>query len=236
MNGIFYGVGLGPGDPELVTLKALKKLQEADCIYTVGSRQSERSISLAILQSLPNITGKVVQLQFTMSKEWGERLLKIEEHAIAIVKELRLGKNCAFVTIGDPMTYSTCSYLLRAIRRNMPELKSEIIPGVNSWSALAAQKQMPLVEDREVLRIVPSYDSDSLELDFPPKSMTILLKTYHSCNDLLERIPDNASIVYGASLTLPEQLIVEGKPAISALPETYLSMLAVKNTMEASHD
>lgn len=85
------------------------------------------------------------------------RLARIDAHASAIHAELACGADCAFVSIGDPMTYSTCSYLLRSLRRLDPGLAFEIVPGVNSWSALAAKCGEPLCEDREILRIVPSY-------------------------------------------------------------------------------
>ena len=131
MAGKFYGIGLGPGDPGLVTLKAADALRSVKAIYSVASRQSDRSISGRILDALPGITAERTELEFTMSKDFGERLARIDEHAALILAGIRRGEDAAFVTIGDPMTYSTCSYLLRALRRMEPELEYEIIPGVN---------------------------------------------------------------------------------------------------------
>ena len=218
--GTFYGIGLGPGDPELVTLKALKALQKADRIYTVLSRNAEQSVPDSIVRALPGIGAEPIPLEFTMS------LRKIGEHADSIASELRKGLNCAFTTIGDPLTYSTCSYLLKALKQRIPDLKSEIVPGVNSWSALAASVQKPLAEDTEILRIIPSFIAGDPE--FPENTTSILLKTYHTRDELLRKTPADAEVWYGANLGLANETATSDRTRIGTLPEAYLSMLAVK--------
>lgn len=90
------------------------------------------------------------------------------------------------------MTYSTCSYLLRSLRRLDPGLAFEIVPGVNSWSALAAKCGEPLCEDREILRIVPSYSIAEGEApELPECSTTVLLQ------DLPDAEPAARSIAAG---------------------------------------
>ena len=228
-KGMFYGVGLGPGDPELVTLKALRVLQGVGRIYAVASRQSDRSVSGAVIAALPGITAELVEPEFTMSTDWGERLARIDAHASAIHAELACGADCAFVSIGDPMTYSTCSYLLRSLRRLDPGLAFEIVPGVNSWSALAAKCGEPLCEDHEILRIVPSYSiAEGKAPELPECSTTVLLKTYRTRNRLLEALPPEARVLYGANLGLDNETYSSRRDEIDALPEAYLSMLAVK--------
>ncbi len=227
----FYGIGLGPGDPGLVTLKALSCLQLVDRIFSVASRQSERSVSADIIKALPDISASLCELEFVMSRNREERLKRIDDHASIIAEFLDKGESCAFVTIGDPMTYSTCSYLLRALLDIRPGLPVEIIPGVNSWSALAAKTCTPLVEDKQILRIVPSYD-ESDKPDFPPNSSTILLKTYKSRNKLLEQVPGESTVIYGANLGLENEVTASGRDEIEKLPQAYLSMLAVKYEKE----
>ena len=118
--GKFYGVGLGPGDPGLVTLRALEVLRAVQVIYAAASQQSSRSVSGRILDALPGVTADRCELAFTMSNNFDERLARIDEHAARILDRLRSGDDAAFVTIGDPMTYSTCGYLLRALLRMEP--------------------------------------------------------------------------------------------------------------------
>ena len=94
-TGKFYGVGLGPGDPGLVTLRTAEILRAVHVVYTVASRQSERSVSGAIIDALPGVTARCEELKFTMSKDFPTRLAKIEEHAQRIAAELRAGRPSA---------------------------------------------------------------------------------------------------------------------------------------------
>ena len=229
MAGKFYGIGLGPGDPGLVTLKAADALRSVKAIYSVASRQSDRSISGRILDALPGITAERTELEFTMSKDFGERLVRIDEHAALILAGIRRGEDAAFVTIGDPMTYSTCSYLLRALRRMEPELEYEIIPGVNSWSALAAATATALVEDREVLRIIPTAvppEPEKLAAMLQEHGTSVLLKCYRTREELVRLLSQGGyRVTYGANLGLDDEFVSGDPEEIAARPEEYLSML-----------
>ena len=229
MAGKFFGIGLGPGDPGLVTLKAADALRSVKAIYSVASRQSSRSISGRILDALPGITAERTELEFTMSKDFGERLARIDEHAALILAGIRRGEDAAFVTIGDPMTYSTCSYLLRALRRMEPELEYEIIPGVNSWSALAAATATALVEDREVLRIIPTAvppDPEKLAAMLQEHGTSVLLKCYRTREELVRLLSQGGyRVTYGANLGLDDEFVSGDPEEIAARPEEYLSML-----------
>lgn len=229
MAGKFYGIGLGPGDPRLVTLKAADALRSVKAIYSVASRQSDRSISGRILDALPGITAERTELEFTMSKDFGERLARIDEHAALILAGIRRGEDAAFVTIGDPMTYSTCSYLLRALRRMEPELEYEIIPGGNSWSALAAATATALVEDREVLRIIPTAvppEPEKLAAMLQEHGTSVLLKCYRTREELVRLLSQGGyRVTYGANLGLDDEFVSGDPEEIAARPEEYLSML-----------
>ena len=229
MAGKFYGIGLGPGDPGLVTLKAADALRSVKAIYSVASRQSDRSISGRILDALPGITAERTELEFTMSKDFGERLARIDEHAALILAGIRRGEDAAFVTIGDPMTYSTCSYLLRALRRMEPELEYEISPGVNSWSALAAATATALVEDREVLRIIPTAvppEPEKLAAMLQEHGTSVLLKCYRTREELVRLLSQGGyRVTYGANLGLDDEFVSGDPEEIAARPEEYLSML-----------
>lgn len=229
MAGKFYGIGLGPGDPGLVTLKAADALRSVKAIYSVASRQSDRSISGRILDALPGITAERTELEFTMSKDFGERLVRIDEHAALILAGIRRGEDAAFVTIGDPMTYSTCSYLLRALRRMEPELEYEIIPGGNSWSALAAATATALVEDREVLRIIPTAvppEPEKLAAMLQEHGTSVLLKCYRTREELVRLLSQGGyRVTYGANLGLDDEFVSGDPEEIAARPAEYLSML-----------
>ena len=230
--GKFYGVGLGPGDPGLVTLRALEVLRAVQVIYAASSQQSSRSVSGRILDALPGVTADRCELAFTMSNNFDERLARIDEHAARILDRLRSGDDAAFVTIGDPMTYSTCGYLLRALLRMEPALPYEIIPGVNSWSALAAKEGGPLVEDQTVLQIVPAAvapGSEELDQLLAADATTVLLKCYRTREELLRQLSERGfRTVYGAGIGLEEEFVSDDPAVIADRPREYLSMLIVR--------
>ncbi len=226
--GTFYGVGLGPGDPGLVTLNGLKALQTARHIFTVAGSHTGRSVSRDIVTELPGITAVLHDLPFPMTAEKTQWTETCSRNAETIAAHLRDGEDCAFGTIGDCSSYSTCTYLLDELKHILPELHAVLIPGVNSWSALAAKAQLPLASNQEILRVVPAHSPDQPAPEFPQGTTTVLLKTYHTRNQLLAQLPPEAQIAYGENLGLPQEYVSTNPDEILSRPEAYLSMLLVK--------
>lgn len=140
----FYGVGVGPGDPELLTIKAVRAIEDSRYIFVPKSK----GFSLAARIAEEYISGKeVIELEFPMGKDNRERY----KQAADLVDE-KLG-DCtgAFLTLGDPMTYSTYVYLLDELRGKDMEL--ETIPGISSFAAAASRLNQPLSVKDEALYI-----------------------------------------------------------------------------------
>ena len=230
--GSLYGVGIGPGDPRYLTFRAAEVLRGADVIFTVISANAEDSTSESVVESL-SPRGEIRRLVFSMSRDAAVRQAQVEENAAAILKELRAGRNCAFATLGDAMTYSTFGYVLRIIRQQHPELDVEIVPGITSFATLSAHSQTVLVEDREQLRIIPAFKVDMVDsIEFPPSSTTVLMKTYKSRDALIQRLlhEPGISIVYGERLGMEDEFITSDPQEILKRPETYLSLMMVKKS------
>ncbi|MEK6591072.1 MAG: precorrin-2 C(20)-methyltransferase, partial [Nitrospinota bacterium] len=144
----FYGIGVGPGDPELITLKALIILKMVDIIFAPKAKTKEDSLAREIVEKV--LDEKLVpawckqgkeflELEFPMTKneeDLRERYLKA---AGLILQKIREGKQVAYLTIGDPLLYSTYIYLINILKETAPELIVETIPGIPSYSALAAR-------------------------------------------------------------------------------------------------
>ncbi|MCK5845067.1 MAG: precorrin-2 C(20)-methyltransferase [Victivallales bacterium] len=227
--GKFFGVGLGPGDPELVTLKALRVLREADVVFTVVSVNGGRGISGRVIDSLDGIEGERRELIFSMSNDWDERMSVIRENAKVILVELEKGRNCVFTTIGDSLTYSTYGYVLKGILAMAPETRVESVPGVNSWSALAAASNTVLVEDKEKLCIVPSHSGAVAEEALEHADTVVFLKTYASRDALARELDDSGrDLLYGANLGLENEFISSKVDEISDREKEYLSMLVAR--------
>ena len=228
--GKLYGVGIGPGDPRYLTLRAADVLRSADVIFTVISRNASSSVSRSVVESL-RPRGEIRLQMFSMSRDRVTREAQVQANADAIIDELRAGRDCAFATLGDAMTYSTFGYVLDRIRKAIPGVEVEIVPGVTSFATLAAKAETVLVENGEQLRVIPSFRSEMAEsLDFPKGSTTILLKTYHSRAALLDRLAreENVEVLYGEHLTMEGQTLLTDPDAIRERPEEYLSLIMVK--------
>ena len=111
--GTFYGVGVGPGDPSLLTLKAVQVFQKVDIIFQATGSNSEKSISGLVVDSVENCRAAREELVFTMARDLKDREAAWKANAEQIVEALREGKDCAFATIGDsPVKLKPCSQML----------------------------------------------------------------------------------------------------------------------------
>src|SRR4030067_3429473 len=130
--GKLYGIGVGPGDPELLPLKAVRVLGEADVVAIPKSKEESDSIALSIVKGSVDLSKKeTLELMFPMTKDKEVLRKSREEAAAAICERLLSGKNVACITIGDPMFYSTFSYLLPLVKERIPEISIDIVPGIS---------------------------------------------------------------------------------------------------------
>lgn len=153
MKGILYGVGVGPGDPELMTLKAVRLIRENDIIAFPG-KNSENSLAYKIaFQSVPEIANKtLLAIEMPMTKEQQALDQAHQKGAEMIESCLEKGKNVVYLTLGDPTVYSSFIYLKRLIEAD--GYKTEMISGVTSFCAAAAKLSIPLSENNEQIHIV----------------------------------------------------------------------------------
>ena len=167
-------VGCGPGDPELLTVKATDILRNADVIFTPTAREGKPSIALSIVQQYVNATAKIVDLIFPMVKNREQAKLYWRRNAEQIAETAKMGKNVVYLTVGDPSLYSTWIYIQKEITSRYPEINVKIIPGIPSVFAFAAQAKISLVEGDETLGIIPAcYDLEKVK------------RTANSCDTLV---------------------------------------------------
>lgn len=146
-----YGVGVGPGDKELITLKAVKVIEKCDVVVAPSGMKGGKSIAFEIAEEHIKEGTEIMIKHFPMGGENQEEI--IYQNFKAIEEKLKEGKDVAFLTIGDPFVYSTYIYLLKHIEEMGYE--TETVPGITSFCASASLAKEPLVIGDEPLLIVP---------------------------------------------------------------------------------
>ncbi len=183
-----YGIGVGPGDPELMTLKAVKVLEKVDTLFAPNSGAGA-GIALDIVKKAVDKDFNVVELYFPMTKD-KKRLEEHWDRASKVVEDaLKESGEGAFITIGDPLFYSTFSYLMMRVVRQGIEV--EIIPGVTSISACSASSRIPLVAGNEKLAVIPAaYGLKNLEHIAEEFDTVVLMKVSRSYTKIVNKIKE----------------------------------------------
>ena len=162
MSGTLYGIGVGPGDPQLLTLRAVDVLRQVSAVLAPQARKSAESLALAIARPHLPAECEIMEAVFPMTEERAALELAWEQAAKMMLDRAAGGQSVAFLTLGDAMLYSTWSYLLTAIRRLQPDAPVATVPGITAMSACAAATGQPLAEGRAPLLIWPDAPPDDL--------------------------------------------------------------------------
>jgi precorrin-2/cobalt-factor-2 C20-methyltransferase len=159
--GRLVGVGVGPGDPDLLTLRGIRALQRADRIVAPSTAPDAVGRAEAIVrQALPDV--RVERAPFAMHPDPQVRADAMDGVASTVAGYLDAGEEVAFITLGDPLTYSTFSTLADAVRRRRPGTPVEVVPGIMAFQSLAARTQTTLVDDRQRLSVRTALDGADL--------------------------------------------------------------------------
>ena len=176
MKGKLFGTGVGPGDPELLTIKALRQIQKADVIAVPGNEIKE-SVAYKIVKGVYEELDEKQLIAVPMPMTKDPMILKQNhEHAADEVETwLKQGKDVVFLTLGDPTVYSTYMYVHKIIVERGYE--TEIISGIPSFCAVAARLNMGLVEMAEPLHVIPAtYNADKMEEVLALPGTKVLMK------------------------------------------------------------
>ena len=173
MTNKFYGIGVGVGDKENITLKAVKRLGEVDVIILPEAKSGEGSTAFEIIKNYVKKDIEQVFLEFPMIKDVEARKIFRKNNADKINKLLSEGKNVAFLTIGDPMTYSTYTYVLEHIS---DDVEVETIAGITSFNSIAARLNIPLMIGDEDLKVVSVNRKTDVHKEIENNENLVLMK------------------------------------------------------------
>ncbi|MGB9977743.1 precorrin-2 C(20)-methyltransferase [Methanobacterium sp.] len=226
-KGKFIGIGVGPGDPDLLTVKAVKALNKVDIICAPKSSKSKPSVALSIIDPiLDERESKYETLEplFPMIEDKNELQKYWDDAASTIIEKLNEGLDVAFITLGDPAVYSTFSYVFKIIENK--DFETMIIPGITSFTGCAASAKMQLAEKDEIIVIVPKVDERLSQIMAHGDTFVIMKTSRHS--DMLEDIinQDNRDkeIISVQNCSMKDEKIFDG----FVEDKKYLSTTIVK--------
>ncbi|MBM9603674.1 precorrin-2 C(20)-methyltransferase [Desulfopila inferna] len=186
MKGRFYVVGVGPGDPELMTLKAVRILKKSPVWLAPAAHKNGNSTALGIASGLINGEQKeILTHHFPMKKVHAGQPAHPEverawqEAAAIIADHLENGRDVAFPTLGDPAIYSTGFYIFETLMETVKDMEVEIIPGVSAIGATSAAAAVPLCLGNERMVVIPAtFEDDKLKEILENFDCVVLMKVH----------------------------------------------------------
>ncbi|KAF6243597.1 precorrin-2 C(20)-methyltransferase [Nitrosopumilus sp. b1] len=233
------GIGVGPGDPDLLTVKAVKAIHNADIIMCPASKEDRPSIALSVVSSLidKSKNQEIVKLIFPMTKDKDVLVSTWKKNAKIMAEKVLSGKNVVYLTVGDPYLYSTWIYMHREIKSNHPELKISVIPGIVSMFTFASKVGVSIAEGAEKVAVIPScYDLSTVKEIAKNAESLIFLKDGRYFDQVIELLkesgfPDNSIFAIGQDLGTEKEIIRKltlGEVNDDTLTTKYFSILIVK--------
>ena len=190
----FYGIGTGPGDSSLVTVKAINTLKNIDILYTPEAKKGGDSLALSIVKEYVPDKVEIKSRHFPMSNHGTDKIEAWEDISKEIVSDVKSGKDVGFITLGDPMIYSTYVYVMERI---MEDIEVETIPGISSFSNIASNQNFPLVMDTDPLVVIPcTMEQDKIDEALEKYDCIVLMKIYKKINLILDKLKKHNLIDY----------------------------------------
>ncbi len=223
-----YAIGVGTGDNSILTLKAVETLQKIDILYCPTSKNDNTSIAYTIAKKYIRDDVQIKNRHFPMIRDKQKLEVAFNEIADEIKKDVQLGKEVGFVTIGDAMIYSTFIYILRKLK---DEIDIITISGIPSFVDVASKTNFPIAFDDNAFVVVPATTSiQKLEEYIISFDSIVIMKAYKNYNDIIALIKkynlqDNAIVVSNASLE--NEIILQGEEIFDKKNEEYLTTVLI---------
>ncbi len=233
------GIGVGPGDVDLLTVKAVRAIQNADIIMCPASNENRPSIALTVVSPIidKSKNQEIIKLIFPMTKDRDVLESTWKKNAKIMAETVLTGKNVVYLTVGDPFLYSTWIYMHKDLKENYPEMDVSVIPGIVSMFTFASKVGVSIAEGAEKVAIIPScYDLSSVKEIAKHSESMIFLKDGRYFDQVIKVLkesgfPNDSIFAIGQDLGTENEIIRKmtlGEVNDSSLTTKYFSILVVK--------
>ena len=231
-------IGVGPGDPDLLTVKAVRAIRDADIIMCPASGEERPSIALSVVESLLDRSHQeIVRLIFPMTKDPDILKTTWKRNAGIMAETVLTGKDVVYLTVGDPYLYSTWIYMHRELSANHPEMDISVIPGIVSMFTFASKAGVSIAEGAEKVSIIPScYELSSVKAIAKNSDTLVFLKDGRYFDQVVDVLrdagfPDDSIFAIGQDLGTDHEIVRRltlGEVHRGVLTTKYFSILVVK--------
>jgi len=232
-------VGCGPGDPELLTVKAVNAIKNADVIMCPTSKEGKPSIALSVVSSLIDQAKKqeIVNLVFPMTKDKDILENTWQKNSQIIAESVFSGKKVVYLTVGDPYLYSTWIYLHREISVKHPDINITVIPGIVSMFTFASKIGISLAEGAEKMAVIPScYDLSKVKEIAKNCDTMIFLKDGRYFDQVINLLREagfskDSIFAIGQDLDTDKEIVKKltlGQVTEDSITSKYFSIMVVK--------
>lgn len=228
----FYGVGLGPGDPELLTRKAVRVLKEVEAIYFPAEATRTTGFAARMLATLDLPAARLRRVPLAMARDRDADQQTYTHVAAEIAGEVRRGRSVAWATAGDPLFYSTFLPVYAEVRGRFPDVRMEIVPGVSSVHAATARAGVPVAHLDDTVAILPAvYGLERLPELLESFATVVLLKVhsvFDALVDALPGLPHPPETVYLENIGMPGERVVRDLVSLRGQKLPYFSLVLLR--------
>lgn len=220
-KGKLYGIGVGPGDSELLTVKAVKTIRNADIIITPKTEKKDGSVAFNIAKPYIPEDIEILPMVFEMSLNMDAVKEQWDKNRKLIEGKLAEGKNIVFLTLGDPMLYSTYMYIFNEFK-DSAEYEVETIPGIPAFLGIASYIGLPVTEWEENVLIIPATCSpEKFDKALSASDNAVIMKVYKNFAFVQEELKKHHMLKNSVMVSragLPDEIVHRD---IGSLPSDY---------------
>ena len=229
--GHFYAVGIGPGSPDLLTVRAVKIIESADIILSPQAQGANRSLALnAIAPYLQK--QEVMTVNYPMRRNSDNTRERWNAVAGDVLEKLQQGKSVAMITIGDPLIFATTSYLLYGLSDSLPKEKIQLVPGISAFQIGASKFHDPLTLQEDRLTLMSATDLAAVENALAHCETLVLYKAAGVIEQLLDLLTKRGLLASTKLVSCAEQgdgeLLVDSLDGWTPRELSYMTTLIVR--------